>query len=64
MTYYLVTTPTGQTLWTGKVEFVSGGVWLLSPGGQRLWSVASECVRELTIDEARAHLATVGKAKR
>ena len=62
--YYLVSTPIGQLVWIGDVEVVPGGIWLLSPGLGRIWVVASDAVRKVTKDEALAHLATVGKAKR
>jgi hypothetical protein len=58
---YLITTPTGQTLWTGKVDVVPGGVWLLTPSGSRVWSVPADAVRQLTRDEALAYVAAKGK---
>lgn len=62
MSYFLITTPTGPLLWQGSVEHADGVAWLLSPEGRRVWSVATDAIRQLTLDEALAHVAK-GKAR-
>lgn len=64
MNYFLINTPNGTLLFQGMTKAEGHVTWLVPPGESCHWWVPTDSVRQLTLDEARAHLAGEGKGKR